>query len=233
MHEINHIDNFYDGKMLLIDKPKNWTSFDVVNKVRGSIRHNYKKIKVGHSGTLDPLATGLLILCTGKKTKTLHELQGLDKTYKATFCVGATTPSFDLETEIDKTFTIDALTENQIIETAKSFIGQQEQLPPQYSAIKKDGIAAYKLARAGKKVELKTRPITIYDFQIISIDLPYIHAIISCSKGTYIRSLAHDFGMRLNNGAYLYDLRRLSIGQYQIKDAWQLDDLIDRIKELK
>jgi len=223
--------NSYDfqmGTTLLVDKPQNWTSFDVVNKIRYKIKHRLgvKKIKVGHAGTLDPMATGLLIICTGKFTKKLAEFQGLPKEYTGEITLGATTPSFDAETEIDATFPTDHIT-NEAIETARqSFLGDLAQLPPMFSAIKVDGQPLYKKARKGIKVEVKPRPVTIYEFEITSIDLPKIRFRVKCSKGTYIRSLAYDFGKALNSGAYLTELTRTEIGAYKLENAWNLEEFI-------
>ncbi len=225
--------NFKEGALLLIDKPLDWTSFDVVNKVRYKIRQRYgvKKFKVGHAGTLDPKATGLLLLCTGKFTKKLSDLQGLSKTYTGTIKIGATTPTMDVEMEEDAHFPIDHITPELIEATRKKFIGEIDQFPPMFSAIKVDGIPLYKRARNGESVEVKSRKITIHDFQITRFEKDEIDFIVSSSKGTYIRSLAHDFGKALKSGAYLTALRRTKVEEYDIKDAWQLDELISFIEK--
>lgn len=214
-------DDFLSGQVLLIDKPLNWTSFQVVNKLRWEIRHalNIKKIKVGHAGTLDPLATGLLVICTGKMTKQINIFQGQEKEYTGTFVLGSTTPSYDLETEIDKTFPTNHISEKLIHDTTQQFIGDIEQYPPVFSAIKKDGKRLYEFARAGEEVEIKPRTVTISEFEIINIDGNTVDFRVVCSKGTYIRSLAHDFGKALNSGAYLSVLRRTKIGDFSVKNA--------------
>jgi tRNA pseudouridine55 synthase len=197
-----------------------------VNKLRWEIRHafNIKKIKVGHAGTLDPLATGLLIICTGKMTKQINTYQGQDKEYTGTFVLGSTTPSFDLETEINETFAIDHITDQLILETTATFIGDIEQVPPVFSALKKDGKRLYEYAREGKAVEIKKRMITISEFDIIHINLPEIKFRVVCSKGTYIRSLAHDFGKALHSGGHLSALRRTKIGDFNVNKA--LDPIV-------
>ncbi len=223
--------NFKEGATLLINKPKTWTSFDVVNKLRYQIRKalKIKKIKVGHAGTLDPLATGLLIVCTGKFTKKLAELQGLEKEYTGVITVGVTTPSYDAETEIDATYPVDHITTELIEKVRQSMIGPQQQMPPIFSAIKVDGQPVYKKARAGQEVKIEPRNIFIYEFEITKIELPDIHFSVKCSKGTYIRSLAYDFGKLLQSGAYLSDLCRTRIGPYKLEDAWELEDLVKAI----
>ncbi len=225
-------EDYKNGQLLLIDKPLNWTSFQVVNKLRWEIRErfNIKKIKVGHAGTLDPLATGLLIICTGKFTKKIDTYQAQEKEYTGTITVGGTTPSYDLETEIDKTFPIEHITEKLTKETTKKFIGEIDQKPPIFSAIKKDGKKLYELAREGKTTEIKTRKITISTFEITNVDLPNIDFRVVCSKGTYIRSLAYDFGLALNSGAHLSALRRTKIGNYSVDDAQTVDEFISEIK---
>ena len=214
-------ENFKNGQVLLIDKPLTWTSFQVVNKIRWHIRKtfNIKKIKVGHAGTLDPLATGLLIICTGKFTKKINEYQAQTKEYIGTFTFGATTPSYDLETEINQTFPTEHLTEELIHKTTTAFIGEIFQKPPVFSAIRKNGKRLYELARAGETTEIKPRQVTIHEFKITKIDLPKIDFKIICSKGTYIRSIAYDFGKALNSGAHLTVLRRTKIGDYSINNA--------------
>ncbi len=217
--------HFLEGEILLINKPYRWTSFDVVAKIRVMLkrRMGIKKIKIGHSGTLDPLATGLLVLCTGNFTKRIDEIQNQDKIYTGTFYLGATTPSFDLETKVDNTFDISAITEAQIIEATKKFIGEQEQVPPMFSAIKIDGKRAYEMARVGKEVEIEARHINIKRFEIKSIELPTIEFEIECSKGTYIRSLARDLGVELGVGAHLTSLCRTAIGDFLLSDAITLE----------
>ncbi len=223
--------DFQEGHALLIDKPLDWTSFDVVNKIRFSIRYKYgiKKIKVGHAGTLDPLATGLLILCTGKWTKKIHEFQGLDKEYLGTFKLGATTATYDSEADEDKQYPIDHITEQALLEAVDTFKGEIDQYPPIYSAVKIKGQAAYKLARKGKDVVMKSRKVIIHDFKLENRDLQNLQVYVHCSKGTYIRSLAHDFGKKLESGGYLSSLRRTKIGQYDVSNAFPLFDLVDKL----
>ena len=225
--------NFQTGAFLLVDKPKGWTSFDVVNKIRYKLRHKLqvKKIKVGHAGTLDPMATGLLIICTGKMTKQIEKFQGMPKKYTGKITFGATTPSYDAETEPDETFPIDHLTEKLCLETIPQFLGEQEQIPPMFSAIKVDGQRLYKKARAGKKVELKPRPIVIYDFKLSDFTTTTVDFEVECSKGTYIRSLAYDFGKAVNSGAFLSNLCRTAIGEFKLSDAWTLEELLKHIDE--
>ncbi|WP_194851443.1 tRNA pseudouridine(55) synthase TruB [Nonlabens antarcticus] len=220
-------DNPYsNGNVLLFDKPLNWTSFQLVNKVRWMIKQRYglKKIKVGHAGTLDPLATGLLIICTGKETKNITTYQAQEKEYTGTITLGATTPSFDLETEIDQTFPIDQLTPNLLKETTAQFTGEIQQKPPIYSAIKKDGKRLYELARAGETTEIALRTVTVTDFELTRIELPEVDFKIDCSKGTYIRSMANDYGAALNNGGHLSALRRTAIGNYRVENALDIEE---------
>ncbi len=223
--------DFQRGEMILIDKELNWTSFDVVSKLRNSIKKklNIKKIKVGHAGTLDPLATGLLIICTGKMTKRIDEFSGLNKTYNGKITIGSTTPSYDLETKPNMNYPSDHISENLIIETAKKFVGKIDQKPPVFSAVKKDGVRLYKLARKGVKVEVEKREIIIHDFLIKSINFPEVEFSVTCSKGTYIRSLAHDFGKELNSGAHLSELRRTFIGDYSVDNSLKLMEFIRNI----
>jgi len=218
--------NFPDGEVLLIDKPLHWTSFDVVNFIRGFLRkiYGWKKLKVGHAGTLDPLATGLLIICTGKFTKKIDEYQGLDKTYVGSMHFGATTPSYDKETEIDREFDISEIEETELLETAKSFEEEIDQVPPAYSAIKIKGKRAFEYARKNNDVVLKSRLVAINDFTILNINLPNIDFSVDCSKGTYIRSLVRDFGEKLDKGAYLSQLRRTQIGEFKVTDAFSLEE---------
>ena len=226
------LEDYKNGQVLLIDKPLNWTSFQVVNKLRWEIRQKYKikKIKVGHAGTLDPLATGLLILCTGKFTKRIETFQAQEKEYTGTITVGGTTPSYDLETEIDNQFPIDHISEELIHNTTKQFLGEIDQKPPIFSALKKDGKKLYEIARAGETIEIKSRKITISEFEITNINLPNIEFRVVCSKGTYIRSLAYDFGLALNSGAHLSALRRTKIGAYAVDDSESVDEFIEKIR---
>ena len=216
------VEDFLNGQILLIDKPLNWTSFQAVNKIKYALINKVglpKKFKIGHAGTLDPLASGLLLICTGKFTKKISELQGQAKEYTGTFFIGATTPSYDLETEIDETFSISHIDNELIHETVKQFLGEINQKPPIYSAIKKDGVRLYEHARAGEVVEIEFRKTTIHEFEITRIALPEIDFRVVCSKGTYIRSIAFDFGKALNSGAHLTSLRRTKIGDYSIENA--------------
>ncbi|MBT8395155.1 MAG: tRNA pseudouridine(55) synthase TruB [Bacteroidia bacterium] len=224
-------EDYLSGKIILIDKPLNWTSFQVVNKLRWKIRktYNLKKIKVGHAGTLDPLATGLLIICTGKMTKQIDTFQGQDKEYTGTLFLGSTTPSYDLETEVDRTFKTDHITEELIHGTTEEFIGTIEQYPPIFSAIKKDGKRLYEFARAGEDVKIKPREVTIKEFEITKIANTQVYFRAVCSKGTYIRSLAHDFGKALNSGAYLSSLRRTKIGEFNVENAQSIEEFIGSI----
>ena len=217
-----------EGKVLLVDKPLTWSSFQAVNKLKYTLMRKYdlpKKFKIGHAGTLDPLANGLLIICTGKFTKRITEIQAQAKEYTGTITVGATTPSYDLETEINATFPTDHITEALILETTKQFIGEIDQKPPVFSAIKKDGKRLYEHARAGEEIEIEFRKTTIHEFEITRIDLPQIDFRVSCSKGTYIRSLAYDFGMALQSGGHLSALRRTKIGDYCVEDGISPEDI--------
>ena len=219
-------EDYKNGKLLLFDKPLEWTSFQLVNKVRWLIRKNYniKKIKVGHAGTLDPLATGLMIICTGKYTKRINEFMGQEKTYTGTITVGATTPSYDLETAIDETFSTAHITDEAIYAFAKAYTGTIQQRPPIFSALKKDGKRLYEFARKGQEVDIPLREVTISRFDITRINLPEIDFEVQCSKGTYIRSLAYDFGKGLQSGAHLTSLQRTQIGGFKVADAIQLGD---------
>ena len=214
-------EDFESGVVLLINKEINWTSFDVVKKIKNLLKEkfSFKKIKVGHAGTLDPLATGLLVVCAGKSTKMISEIQNQKKEYTGELTMGATTPSYDLETEIDNRYDISNISESDIFSKTKLFIGEVFQKPPIFSAIKVKGERLYEKARRGEKINIKKRKITIYNFKLTKILLPKIHFIIECSKGTYIRSIAHDFGKSLNNGAYLSKLVRTKIGEFDLKDA--------------
>lgn len=210
------LEELKEGQVLLVDKPLNWTSFQVVNKIRWNIRkdHKIKKIKVGHAGTLDPLATGLLVICTGKKTKEIESFQGQEKEYTGTFVIGETTPSFDLETEIDNTFPIDGITEEDLQIAVEQLTGEITQYPPVFSAVKIKGKRAYESARKGEEVKMNPRIVNISKFEIDSSDFPRINFTIICSKGTYIRTIVSDFGKILNNGAHLSVLRRERIGKF-------------------
>jgi tRNA pseudouridine55 synthase len=219
--------DFYTGEILLIDKPYTWSSFQAVNKIKHAIKNHPSfivegvkvKAKVGHAGTLDPLATGLLIVCTGKKTKTINELMGMEKEYTGTFFIGATTPCYDMEKPVDKTFPIDHITVSDVVNAAKCFVGIQQQVPPLFSAVFIDGKRAYEYARAGEEAEIKPREIEIKEFELTRVEMPYVDFRIVCSKGTYIRSIARDLGLALNSGAYLSKLCRTRIGDFLLKDA--------------
>ena len=224
-------DDYQAGQVLLIDKPLHWTSFQAVNKLRWEIRQafNIKKIKVGHAGTLDPLATGLLVICTGKMTKQIDTFQGQIKEYTGTIVLVATTPSYDLETEINQTFDTSHITEDLIHETTKQFTGEINQYPPIFSAIKKEGKRLYEFARAGESVEIKSRKITIESFEITQINDRFLDFKVVCSKGTYIRSLAHDFGKALHSGAHLSALRRTKIGDFNVNNAVSIEEFIKNL----
>lgn len=221
------------GATLLVDKPLGWTSFEVVNKIRYKLKHRLgvKKIKVGHAGTLDPKATGLLIICTGKFTKKLADYQRLPKEYMGTLVLGATTPSYDTETEIDRRYPIDHLDAARLEAARRRLLGDIEQVPPLFSAIKVDGQPLYRRARRGEQVEVAPRRVHIYDFQLTRIALPEVDFLVRCSKGTYIRSLAYDFGRALDSGAYLSALRRTKIGDHDVAEAWKLEELVTYIEE--
>lgn len=215
-------EEYLNGQVLLIDKPLKWSSFQAVNKLKYLLINKVglpKKFKIGHAGTLDPLATGLLLICTGKFTKRISELQGQAKEYTGTFYIGATTPSYDLETEIDQTYPTEHIDESLIHETVKQFLGEIDQKPPIFSAIKKDGVRLYEHARAGESIEIESRKTTIHEFEITRIALPEIDFRVVCSKGTYIRSLAYDFGKAMNSGSHLTVLRRTKIGDYDVRNA--------------
>ncbi len=214
-------EDILEGQLILIDKPLEWSSFQAVNSLKWAIRKkfNLKKFKIGHAGTLDPLATGLLIICTGRFTKMIPELQDGIKEYTGSLTLGATTPSYDLETEVDHTHPIDHITPEAVLEATKQFLGKIEQLPPMYSALKREGKRLYELAREGKEVELKPRNVELFEFEITAVQLPRVDFRVVCSKGTYIRSLAHDFGKALGSGAHLTALRRTKIGDYNVDKA--------------
>lgn len=221
-------EDYQSGQVLLIDKPLHWTSFQVVNKLRHEIKKAFKlkKIKVGHAGTLDPLATGLLVICTGKMTKQIDTFQGQIKEYTGTLVLGSTTPSYDLETGIDNTYPTAHITPELILETTKQFIGDIQQIPPVFSALKQDGKRLYQFARTGEAVEIKSRQVHVQAFEITKIDGLNVDFRIVCSKGTYIRSLAHDFGKALQSGAHLSALRRTKIGDFKVDNAILVDDYI-------
>lgn len=220
--------DFEKGGVILVNKPYEWTSFQAVNKIKVRLKHyfNTKKVKIGHAGTLDPLATGLLIVCVGKFTKRIEEFQAKEKEYTGTFYLGATTPCYDKEKEIDKYYPIDRITQDDIYKAAEAFLGEQDQIPPMFSALKVNGVRAYEFARDNKEIELKSRKITIKEFEITRIDLPEVDFRIVCSKGTYIRSIARDFGFYLNSGAYLTALCRTRIGEYTLNQAQTIEDII-------
>ena len=222
------------GQIFLIDKPLGWTSFQVVNKIRWHLKNatGLKKLKVGHAGTLDPLATGLLLICTGKKTKTISTLQDTEKEYIGTFKLGATTPSYDLETEIDKTFSIDHITPELIKHTTQQFTGTIQQQPPLFSALKKDGKRLYEYARAGETTEIVKRTVTVSEFKITKIELPNVGFLIRCSKGTYIRSLAHDFGKSISSGAHLSALQRTQVGDFKLKNAYTMESVLNNNSDI-
>lgn len=234
----NHMSKDYRaGELLLINKPYTWSSFQAVNKLKHALKKHpslllddkFVHLKIGHAGTLDPLATGLLIICTGKKTKEISQFQDLPKEYTGTFFIGATTPCYDKEKEVDATYPSEHVTEQMIQEAALSFIGKQEQIPPMYSAVKVDGKRLYKLARIGEEIELKARPIEILEFEITFCELPLVGFRIKCTKGTYIRSIARDFGLALNSGAYLDALCRTKIGDYHIENSLSPEDFISQL----
>ena len=227
-------EDYLEGQILLIDKPLKWSSFQAVNKLKFGLIKELKlpkKFKIGHAGTLDPLASGLLIICTGKFTKRIEELQGQAKEYTGTITVGATTPSYDLETEINQRFPVDHITETLIQKTLSQFIGEIDQKPPVFSAIKKDGKRLYESARAGIEVEIKTRKVTVSEFEITRIALPEIDFRIVCSKGTYIRSIAYDFGLALTSGGHLTALRRTKIGDYSVDNALEPEAFIEALTQ--
>ncbi len=219
--------DFVKGCLILIDKPKGWTSFDVVNKVRGLIRHKYnlKKIKVGHSGTLDPMATGLLLICTGSWTKELHHLTGLDKKYTGLVTLGVETDSYDTEGKVVATKDVPPLSIDDIKQHLHPFFGEFEQYPPIFSAIKKDGTPLYELARAGKEVKTEPRKVKVYDLQVLNYNPPVAEIMIHCGSGFYVRSLAHDLGEKIGCGAHLSGLIRTDVGEYSLKDGFSMEDV--------
>jgi len=223
---------YQEGQVILIDKPLHWTSFQAVNKLKYTLINKAglpKKFKIGHAGTLDPLASGLLIVCTGKFTKSISEIQGQAKEYTGTFYIGATTPSYDLETEIDQTFPTSHINEDLINETVKQFLGEIDQVPPIFSAIKKDGVRLYEHARAGETVEIASRKTFIHEFEITRIALPEVDFRVVCSKGTYIRSLAFDFGKAMESGSHLTVLRRTKIGVYNVEKAVSPEEFVEQV----
>lgn len=222
-------ESLLEGELLLIDKPMGWTSFQAVNKIRWHLKNEtgLKKLKVGHAGTLDPLATGLLLICTGKKTKSIETYQKKEKEYVGTLFLGATTPSYDLETERDHSYPTEHITKQLILDASKKFIGEIEQYPPTFSALKKEGKRLYEYAREGLKPEIKPRNVLISEFKIEKIKLPEIEFLVRCSKGTYIRSLAHDFGKVLQSGSHLIYLRRTKIGTFSIEDSYHMNSVYD------
>jgi tRNA pseudouridine55 synthase len=226
---------FEAGEVLLFNKPAYWTSFDLVNKVRIMLRSTFglKKIKVGHAGTLDPLATGLMIICTGKATKRIDGFRDLDKEYVAAFHLGATTPSFDLETETDCTYPVDHITEDLVLKTLKSFEGRQMQMPPLYSAKFIDGKRAYEFARKGVEKELKAVEIKIREIELLSFEMPMIKVRLVCSKGTYIRSVARDLGVALKSGSYLSALERTAIGDFRVENAYSLETFGENLSKIR
>ncbi|MCO5935742.1 tRNA pseudouridine(55) synthase TruB [Mucilaginibacter sp. RB4R14] len=231
INSFSSIQDFADGQFLLIDKPLEWTSFDVVGKLRNSFKP--LKLKVGHAGTLDPLATGLLIICTGKMTRQIDTFQAEEKEYTGTMVLGATTPTYDLESKPEAKFETSHLTDEQIKAACAQFTGDIQQYPPAHSAIKIDGERLYEKARRGEEVELRLRNVTISEFEITRIELPEVDFRVVCSKGTYIRSLVNDFGKALDNGAYMSALRRTRSGNYMVEDAYDILELVDTIRELK
>lgn len=226
------LESLQEGQVILINKPLDWTSFDVVNKIKFALKKKIGAIKIGHAGTLDPKATGLLILCTGKKTKEIESIQNADKVYTGSFFLGATTECYDTERPVNQTYPIADITTEDLLKCAETFVGEQEQFPPAHSAVKIDGKRAYSLARAGKEVVMKPKVITIKKFELTKIELPLIDFYVECTKGTYIRSLANDFGKRLNNGAYLAALQRTKIGNYSVENALTIEEFMEKIVSL-
>ena len=223
--------DFISGAMILVDKPKGWTSFDVVNKIRGALRHKYnvKKLKVGHSGTLDPMATGLLLICTGSWTKELHHLTGLDKKYSAQITLGIETDSYDAEGKVTASKEVPPLTEMELISHLQTFNGDIEQYPPAFSAIKKKGKPLYELARAGKEVKTEARQVKVYSIELLNYKAPVVEIMVHCGSGFYVRSLAHDLGQRISCGAHLSGLIRTSVGSYELKDSFSMEEIKNAI----
>lgn len=224
--------DFISGTLILVDKPQGWTSFDVVNKIRGLIRHKFQlsKIKVGHSGTLDPMATGLLLICTGHWTKELHHLTGLDKKYVGQITLGVETDSYDAEGKILTTSEVPDVSESQISDVLQSFLGDIDQYPPAFSAIKKEGKPLYELARAGKEVKTEVRKVKVHDIQLLSYTHPVAEIMVHCGSGFYVRSLAHDIGQIIGCGAHLSGLVRTSVGEYDLKDAFSMEEIIAKLE---
>ncbi len=233
--KIKSAEQLREGEILLIDKPYAWSSFDVVNKIKSVCRHHLglKKIKIGHAGTLDPLATGLMVVAIGKATKSIETLMSESKSYRATVRLGGTTPSFDLETSVDALYSYRHITEEEIVNVLDSFMGTTMQTPPAFSAKRVKGKRAYELARKGEEVILKDKPITITHIKLIDFDLPVFSFEVECSKGTYIRSMARDIGVKLNSGGYLTQLRRLSSGKFSVNNAMTVDEVVDFLKEIE
>ena len=229
LDHLSSLDEILKGKILLINKPKNWTSFDVVKKIKSTIKqkHNISKVKIGHAGTLDPLATGLLIICTGKFTKKIAEIQEQKKTYIGELILGKTTPSYDLETEFDAYFPTQHINNEMLISASKSFIGKIDQIPPLYSALKVKGERLYEKARRGEKIKISSRKVEISSFILTDISLPKIQFKIICSKGTYIRSIAYDFGKKVDSGAYLSSLTRTTIGEHMLSNSIEINDILN------
>lgn len=238
-HSEKHIVDFYKGEIIPVNKPLRFTSFQAVSKVKWAanrflknhpelVEDKKRKLRVGHAGTLDPLATGLLLICTGSKTKEISRLQEMEKEYTGTFFLGATTPCFDLEREIDERFPTEHITEELLREAAHSFIGKQQQVPPVFSAVRIKGERAYTLARKGETFEVAGKEITISEFEITRIEFPEVDFRIVCTKGTYIRSIARDLGKKLNSGAYLQALCRTRIGNYALTQAWELENFVSQ-----
>ena len=225
--------DFKEGYIAIIDKPLEWTSTDVVRKIKYALQHRlgYKKIKIGHAGTLDPLATGVLIVCIGKATKMVNDLQAEEKEYIADIELGATTPSYDLEHPIDKRYPTDHITREMIEQALSDLTGERLQAPPIYSAKKVEGVRAYEFARAGEEVELKKALINIYEMEILSLQMPHLKLRVRCSKGTYIRSLAHEIGQALDSGAYLTGLRRTRSGGFTVENAFELENFMEKLRE--
>ena len=223
--------DFVSGEVLFLYKPYRWTSFDLVRNVTSNIKkYCFFKPKVGHAGTLDPLATGLMIICTGQQTKQIYKYQDLPKVYAGKLKLGETTPSYDKETQVDQAFDISGITDNEILSAVTGFLGEIDQVPPIYSAVKKEGKRSYDLARKGQKPKLESRKVMIYDFKITEICMPFVSFEVKCSKGTYIRTLVNDFGKALNNGAYLVELERTMIGDYSLKDCMNPEQFTERLK---
>jgi len=226
--------NFIEGEILIIEKPLGWTSYDLIRKLKSILKYQlgFKKLKIGHAGTLDPLASGLMIVCTGKATKRINEFQDATKEYIASIKLGATTPSFDLESAVDQTYPTEHITQDLIKTTLQKFIGEILQVPPIFSAVKIDGKRAYELARKGQDVELKAKPLRIDEIEILNCEIPDLKIRIVCSKGTYIRAFARDLGIALNSGAYLSGLIRTRIGDFTLENAYKIEDLEEKIKNI-